>query len=320
MDAKLTHYDKSERINYNNIMTKSLISIRDFSKEEILHILDVADEFEKNREQNFLQGKVIACLFFEPSTRTRLSFETAVNRLGARVIGFPDSRNTSVSKGETLEDTIRIVSNYVDMIVMRHPNAGAADIAAKNASVPVINAGDGANQHPTQTILDMYAIKKTQGRLDDLTINMVGDLKYGRTVHSLTEAMSLFRTHFIYTAPKELEMPKEYIDMLLEKNIPFEETSALEDHLNDCDILYMTRVQQERFPDKEDYDKVKDVYRLTASMLSGVRKNMKILHPLPRINEIAKDVDDTPYAYYFKQAGGGMYVRMAIISYLLGYR
>lgn len=303
-----------------NTMPKSLISIQDFTKDEILHILDLAKEFEKNREQNFLQGKVIACLFFEPSTRTRLSFETAVNRLGARVIGFPDSRNTSVSKGETLEDTIRIVSNYVDMIVMRHPTSGAAEIAAKTASVPVINAGDGANQHPTQTILDMFAIQKTQGKLDDLTINMVGDLKYGRTVHSLTEAMSLFRTHFIYTAPKELEMPQEYINMLKEKNIPFEQTARLEDHLNDCDILYMTRVQQERFPNKEDYEKVKDVYRLTASMLEGVKSNMKILHPLPRINEIAKDVDETPYAYYFKQAGGGMYIRMAIISYLLGYK
>ncbi len=301
-------------------MPKSLISIGDFSKDEILHILDVAKEFEKNREQNFLAGKVIACLFFEPSTRTRLSFEAAVNRLGARVIGFPDSRNTSVSKGETLEDTIRIVSNYVDMIVMRHPMEGAAEIAAKVSPVPVVNAGDGSNQHPTQTLLDMYSIMQTQGRLDGLTINMVGDLKYGRTVHSLSEAMSDFSPKYVFTAPDDLKMPSKYLKYLDCKHIPYEETASLEEHLNDCDILYMTRVQQERFPSKEDYDKVKDVYELHASMLSGVKPNMKILHPLPRITEIATDVDDTPYAYYFQQARNGMYVRMAVISYLLGYR
>lgn len=301
-------------------MPKSLISIGDFSKDEILHILDVAKEFEKNREQNFLAGKVIACLFFEPSTRTRLSFEAAVNRLGARVIGFPDSRNTSVSKGETLEDTIRIVSNYVDVIVMRHPMEGAAEIAAKVSPVPVVNAGDGSNQHPTQTLLDMYSIMQTQGRLDGLTINMVGDLKYGRTVHSLSEAMSDFSPKFVFTAPDDLKMPSKYLKYLDSKHIPYEETSSLEEHLDDCDILYMTRVQQERFPSKEDYDKVKDVYELHASMLSGVKPNMKILHPLPRITEIATDVDDTPYAYYFQQARNGMYVRMAVISYLLGYR
>ena len=301
-------------------MPKSLISIGDFSKDEILHILDVAKEFEKNREQNFLAGKVIACLFFEPSTRTRLSFEAAVNRLGARVIGFPDSRNTSVSKGETLEDTIKIVSNYVDMIVMRHPMEGAAEIAAKVSPVPVVNAGDGSNQHPTQTLLDMYSIMQTQGRLDGLTINMVGDLKYGRTVHSLSEAMSDFSPKYVFTAPDDLKMPSKYLKYLGSKHIPYEVTASLEEHLNDCDILYMTRVQQERFPSKEDYDKVKDVYELHASMLSGVKPNMKILHPLPRITEIATDVDDTSYAYYFQQARNGMYVRMAVISYLLGYR
>ena len=301
-------------------MPKSLISIRDFSKDEILHILDVAKEFEKNREQNFLAGKVIACLFFEPSTRTRLSFEAAIYRLGAKVIGFSDTKNTSVSKGETLEDTIKIVSNYVDMIVMRHPNEGAAAIAASVSPVPVVNAGDGSNQHPTQTLLDMYSIMQTQGHLDNLTINMVGDLKYGRTVHSLSEAMSDFNPSYIFTAPEELKMPHKYIDMLKEKNIPFQETDSLEAHINDCDILYMTRVQQERFPSKEDYDRVKDTYILSASMLKNVKENMKILHPLPRVNEINTDVDDTPYAYYFQQARNGMFVRMAVISYLLGYR
>lgn len=301
-------------------MPKSLISIQDFTKEEMLHILDVAREFEDNREQNFLAGKVIACLFFEPSTRTRLSFEAAVNRLGARVIGFPDNRNTSQTKGETLEDTIRIVSNYVDMIVMRHPMAGAADIAASVAKVPVINAGDGANQHPTQTLLDLYAIRKTQGHLERLNVDMVGDLKYGRAVHSLVEALSQFNPRFMFTSPQELTMPRKYLEMLDAKGIPYAETDNIEDGINDCDILYMTRVQQERFPDVEEYEKVKDVYRLEASMLKGVKPGMKILHPLPRVNEIATDVDTTPYAYYFEQAGGGMYVRMAIISYLLGYR
>ncbi|MBR7004135.1 MAG: aspartate carbamoyltransferase [Bacteroidales bacterium] len=301
-------------------MPKSLISIQDFTKDEILHILEVAKEFEANREQNFLAGKVVACLFFEPSTRTRLSFETAVNRLGARVIGFPDNRNTSQSKGETLEDTIKIVSNYVDMIVMRHPMAGAADIAASVASVPVINAGDGANQHPTQTILDLYAIQKTQGRLEGLDVNMVGDLKYGRAVHSLVDALRHFNPRFTFTSPDELTMPKKYLEMLDKDAIPYRQVSRIEEGLNECDILYMTRVQQERFPDMDEYNKVKDVYRLTASMLGGVRPGMKVMHPLPRVGEIAEDVDSTPYAYYFQQAGGGMYVRMAIISYLLGYR
>ena len=264
-------------------MPKNLISIQDLTKDEILHILDVAREFEANREQDFLAGKVVACLFFEPSTRTRLSFESAVNRL-------------------------------------RPPGAGAAATAASVASVPVVNAGDGANQHPTQTLLDLYAIRKTQGRLEGLDIDMVGDLKYGRAVHSLVEALRYFSPRFTFTSPEELDMPKKYLDMLDRDGVPYTRTGRIEDGLDSCDILYMTRVQQERFPDKEEYDKVKDVYRLTASMLGGVRPNMKIMHPLPRVNEIATDVDSTPYAYYFQQAGGGMYVRMAIIACLLGYR
>jgi len=301
-------------------MPKSLISIHDFTKDEMLHILDIAAEFEKNKSQKILEGKVVAALFFEPSTRTRLSFETAANRLGARVIGFSDTNNTSISKGETLKDTIKMVSNYVDLIVMRHPLEGASRYASEVASVPVVNAGDGANQHPSQTLLDLYTIKQTQGKLENLRINMVGDLKYGRTVHSLLQAMSHFKPSFVFTAPNELKMPQEYKDFLSEKNIEFVETANLNDHLNDSDILYMTRVQQERFSDLMEYEKVKDTYRLTASMLSNVKPNMKILHPLPRINEIAQDVDDTQYAYYFKQAGNGMYVRMAIIAYLLGYK
>ena len=301
-------------------MPKSLISIHDFTKEEMLHVLDVAQEFEKNKVQPILRDKVIATLFFEPSTRTRLSFETASNRLGARVIGFSDAGNTSVSKGETLKDTIKMVSNYVDLIIMRHPLEGAARYASEVASVPVINAGDGANQHPSQTMLDLFTIRQTQGRLTDLSINMVGDLKYGRTVHSLLQAMSHFNPNFTFTAPDELKMPQEYKDFLDAKGIPSHETRDLEGSLNDCDILYMTRVQQERFTDPMEYEKVKNTYNLTASMLGGARENMKILHPLPRITEIAQDVDDTKHAYYFKQAENGVYARMAIISYLLGYK
>lgn len=301
-------------------MPKSLISIHDFSKEKILHILDVAAEFEKDKSQNILNGKIVACIFFEPSTRTRLSFETAANRLGARVIGFSDTGNTSIAKGETLKDTVKMVSNYADIIVMRHPLEGSARYASEVANVPVINAGDGANQHPSQTLLDLYSVRQTQNRLNDLTINMVGDLKYGRTVHSLLQAMSHFAPHFVFTAPNELMMPDEYKTFLKDRKIPYLETTQLIEHLNDTDILYMTRVQQERFSDPIDYEKVKNIYRLDAGMLGNVRKNMKILHPLPRINEIAANVDNTPYAYYFKQAENGMYVRMAIIAYLLGYK
>lgn len=298
-------------------MPKSLISIHDFSKEEILHILELAQGFEASKSQPILRDKVIASLFFEPSTRTRLSFETAANRLGARVIGFADAGNTSVSKGETLNDTIKMVSNYVDLIVMRHPLEGSARFASEVASVPVVNAGDGANQHPSQTLLDLYTIKQTQGRLENIHINMVGDLKYGRTVHSLLQALSLFSPQFTFTAPDELKMPQEYKDFLDKQGIAYTETTDLNQHINTCDILYMTRVQQERFTDPMEYERVKNVYNLNASMLTGVKPNMKILHPLPRVNEISRDVDNTEHACYFKQAENGMYVRMAIIAYLL---
>ena len=301
-------------------MRHDFVTIADLPKEKLMYLLEMAKEFENHPNRELLKGKVVATLFFEPSTRTRLSFETAANRLGARVIGFSDAKASSVTKGETLKDTILMVSNYADLIVMRHPLEGSARYAAEVSSVPIINAGDGANQHPTQTLLDLYAVQKTQGRLDGLTVNMVGDLKYGRAVHSLVEALRWFDPRFIFTSPEELNMPKKYLEMLDHEGIDYRQTDRIEDGLDECDILYMTRVQQERFPDQEEYDKVKDVYRLTASMLGGVKPNMKIMHPLPRVNEISTDVDDTPYAYYFQQAGGGMYVRMAIISYLLGYR
>ena len=285
-------------------MSKSLISINDFSRDELLHILSVAREMEETGSSKLLDGKVVACLFFEPSTR----------------IGFSDVANTSISKGETLKDTIKMVSNYVDIIVMRHPLEGAARYASEICDIPVVNAGDGANQHPSQTLLDLYTILQTQGRLERVAVNMVGDLKYGRTVHSLLQALSHFDPEFIFTAPEALRMPAEYKTFLEQRGIPFLETDSLTEHLCDCDILYMTRVQQERFSDPMEYEKFKDVYRLERSMLAGVRENMKILHPLPRVGEIAEDVDNTPYAYYFKQAQNGMYVRMAIIACLLGYR
>ncbi len=299
-------------------MPKSLISIQDFSKDEMLHILQMAAKFEENPFQTILKGKVVACIFFEPSTRTRLSFETAANRLGARVIGFSDADNTSVSKGETLKDTIKMVSNYADLIVMRHPLEGSARYASEVSRVPVVNAGDGANQHPSQTLLDLYSINKTQGTLENMHINMVGDLKYGRTVHSLLQAMSHFNPSFTFTAPEELKMPAEYKHYLTSRNIPYNESEDLQSHLLDTDILYMTRVQQERFLDPIEYERVKNVYSLNASMLEGCKPNMRILHPLPRVNEISTDVDTSPHAYYFEQARNGVFTRMAIIAYLLG--
>lgn len=299
---------------------KSLVSINDFSKEEFMKILELAAEFEQNPTQDILKDYVIATLFFEPSTRTRLSFETAVSRLGGKIVGFSDSSSTSTSKGETLRDSIRIVSNYSDLIVMRHPLEGTARLASEFASVPIINAGDGANQHPTQTLLDMFSIWKTQGTLENLNIFLVGDLKYGRTVHSLLMAMSEFNTTFYFIAPDELKMPEEYKLFLDKKGLKYVESKDLGKYMGEADIVYMTRVQQERFTDPIEYERVKNVYILQRSMLAGARENMKVLHPLPRVNEIALDVDDAPQAYYFQQALNGVYTRQAIISYILGLK
>lgn len=302
------------------IKNKSLVSINDFTKEEMLRVLELAADFEANPDQPLLTGKIIASLFFEPSTRTRLSFETAMNRLGARVIGFSDVNATSTTKGETLKDTIRMVSNYADLIVMRHPLEGAARYASEQSPVPIVNAGDGANQHPTQTLLDMYSIKKTQGRLDNMKIAMVGDLKYGRTVHSLIMAMSYFNPTFYFVAPDELRMPQEYKDFLTKKGISFEEHHDMADVLSEADILYMTRVQKERFSDLIEYERVKNVYVLRNNMLGVTKENLRILHPLPRVGEIAPDVDQNPKAYYFEQARNGMFTRMAIIAAILGVK
>jgi len=301
-------------------MPKSLISIHDLAKEEMLHILDLAAQFEQNPASSLLNDKVIATIFFEPSTRTRLSFETAANRLGARVIGFSETGSTSVTKGESLKDTIKMVSHYADLIVIRHPLDGSARYASEVSSVPIVNAGDGTNQHPSQTLLDMYSILKTQQSLDGLQLTMVGDLKYGRTVHSLLQAMALFDTRFTFVAPPELALPPEYKQFLQHRNLSFKESRDLHPHIPDTDILYMTRVQAERFQDPMEYEKVKNTYALTASMLQPCKPNLKILHPLPRVNEIAIDVDDTPQAYYFEQARNGVFTRMAIIAYLLGLK
>ena len=296
---------------------KSLVSIADYSKEDYLKILERAANFEKNPRQNVLQGYVIATLFFEPSTRTRLSFESAVNRLGGRVIGFSDAGTSSASKGETLRDAIKIVSGYSDLIVMRHPVEGSARWASEMATVPIVNAGDGANQHPTQTLLDMYSIQKTQGTLDGLEIFMVGDLKYGRTVHSLLMAMSKFKTTFHFVAPDELKMPDVYKLHLDSLGLKYYEHKDFTDIIADADILYMTRVQKERFSDPIEYERVKNVYILKNHMLENTKDNMKVLHPLPRVNEITEDVDDNEKAYYFTQAKNGVYTRQAIITSIL---
>ena len=298
---------------------KHLVSISHCSAEDIMRILDRATLFERNPNRDFLQGRVVATLFFEPSTRTRLSFETAVCRLGGKVIGFSDASTSSSTKWETLKDTIKIVSNYADAIVMRHYLEGAAQYATEVSPVPIINAGDGSNQHPSQTLLDLYSIRQTQGSLEQKTIVMVGDLKYGRTIHSLIEGMQPFSPRFIFVAPKELALPEEYRSYCREHSIPFEEvTEFTSEVIAEADILYMTRVQRERFSDPEEYERVKNVYILDRELLRLAKPNLKILHPLPRVQEIAQEVDDHPAAYYFRQALNGLYVRQSILSEVLG--
>ena len=298
---------------------RCLVSVANLPKEKILNLIRMGQEFEKRPNRKLLDGRIVATLFFEPSTRTRLSFETAANRLGAKVIGFTDPKVTSSTKGETLKDTIMMVSNYADVIVMRHYLEGAAKYASEVSPVPVVNAGDGANQHPSQTLLDLYSINKTQGKLDDLHILLVGDLKYGRTVHSLIMAMRHFNPTFHFIAPEELSMPEELKAYCREQGIKYEEqTDFNEEVIAKADIIYMTRVQRERFTDLMEYERVKDVYILRAAMLRNAKPNMKILHPLPRVNEIAYDVDDGPHAYYFEQARNGLYAREAIICDVLG--
>ncbi len=301
------------------MQSKSLVDIGDYGKDDILRILKKAEHFKANPERDYLQHKVCATLFFEPSTRTRLSFETAINRLRGRIIGFSDSATSSSTKGESLKDTIMMVASYADLIVMRHHLEGSARYAAEVSPVPVINAGDGSNQHPTQTMLDLFTIYETQGTLEDLTITIVGDLKYGRAVHSLIQGLSHFNPTFNFVAPEELRIPEKYKLQCSEKGIKFKEYSEFSpEAINSADILYMTRVQRERFTDLMEYKKVKNVYVLHNEMLEDSKANLKVLHPLPRVTEINYDVDKNPKAYYFQQAENGVFARQAIICDLMG--
>ena len=300
---------------------KSLVSINDYSKEDILDILDLAEGFEKDPRQKILSNHVIASLFFEPSTRTRLSFESAINQLGGRVIGFSDASSTSVKKGESLRDTIQTISLYSDLIVMRHPLEGSARFASEVSDTPIINAGDGANQHPTQCLLDLYSIRKTQGGLDNLNIAFVGDLKYGRTVHSLVIALTMFKNvTFHLVSPEELKLPRSIKNFILDAGLTYNQYDDIAQIIDDVDILYMTRIQRERFADPVEYERVKNSYILNNAMLDNSKDNLRILHPLPRVNEISEDVDNNKKAYYFQQAENGVYVRQALLASILGLK
>lgn len=299
---------------------RSLVSINDYTKEEYISILDIAEDFEKNPTQKILDNHVIASLFFEPSTRTRLSFESAINRCGGKIVGFTDASSSSVKKGESLKDTIKTVANYSDLIVMRHPLDGSARFASEVSSVPIINAGDGANQHPTQCLLDLYSIRKTQGTLDNLDVAFVGDLKYGRTVHSLVIALTQFNCNFHLVSPVELKLPSVVKQHIKNKKLNYFQYTNVEDVISKVDVLYMTRIQRERFSDSMEYERVKNSYVLQNDMLEASKENLRILHPLPRVNEINEDVDDNPKAYYFQQALNGVYVRQALMAAILGLK
>src|SRR3989338_2095005 len=298
--------------------SRDIISINDFSKEELLHILKVARQIEQKPKDNLLKGKILAALFFEPSTRTRLSFVSSMEQLGGKIIGFSTAAVTSIQKGESLWDTIKMTSQYSDVIVIRHPLEGSSRLAAEASPVPVINGGDGSNQHPTQTMLDLYTIQKTKGRLENLHVGFVGDLKYGRTVHSLVIALAHFSPTFYFIAPEELQMPESYLDELFQKKIKYFKTSDLARFSKELDVLYVTRIQKERFPDPLEYEKFKGIYRIDEAFLQNVKKDMKIMHPLPRVNEISKSVDDTPHAAYFEQAANGIPIRKALLALVLG--
>ena len=299
---------------------RHLMSPLDFSTEELDKLFDLANDIEQNPQKyaHACDGRILATCFYEPSTRTRLSFESAMTRLGGRVIGFSDAASSSAAKGESVSDTIRIISCYSDICAMRHPKEGAPMVAAERAGIPVINAGDGGHQHPTQTLTDLLTIRSMKGKLDNFTIGLCGDLKFGRTVHSLINALVRYKNiRFIFISPEELKVPDYITDMLKERNIPYEEVIRLEDVMPHLDILYMTRVQKERFFNEEDYVRLKDFYILDTVKMTLEKKDILVLHPLPRVNEISVEVDDDPRAAYFKQAQYGVYVRMALILTLL---
>lgn len=302
-----------------SLHNKHIISIPELSREELELIVDTAGKLKAEPNPTLLKNKVVASCFFEASTRTRLSFETAVQRLGGTVIGFPDGGNTSSGKkGETLSDSVQVISSYVDAFVMRHPKEGAARLASEfSRGVPVINGGDGANQHPTQTLLDLFSIYETQGRLDNLKVAMVGDLKYGRTVHSLTQALSKFNNNqFYFIAPEALAMPDYILEELDDQGIPYSLHTSIEEVVPELNILYMTRVQKERL-DESEYQHIKAAFILDTPQLTNARDNLKVLHPLPRVDEITVAVDKTPYAYYFEQAENGVYARQALLALVI---
>ena len=301
---------------------RNLIDIMDLSIEEIDNLIEIAKDIIANPEkyQEKCKYKKLATLFFEPSTRTRLSFEAAMMELGGNVLGFSDAGSSSATKGESVSDTVAVVSGYADIIAMRHPKEGAPVVAALKSEIPIINAGDGGHNHPTQTLTDLLTIKMEKGRLDNLTIGLCGDLKFGRTVHSLVAAMSRYKNiKFVLVSPEELKLPSYVKNNYIKKNnIEYEQTTSLDDVIDKLDIIYMTRVQRERFTDLMEYERVKDVYILRNEMLKNTRENLRILHPLPRVNEIAYDVDENPKAYYFQQAQNGLYARQAILCDVLG--
>ncbi len=300
---------------------KDIISMNDMAKEEILEILEIAEKIENTPEEEklkFLEGKIISTLFFEPSTRTKMSFESAAQRLGAQILPLPPLEQSSVKKGESFTDTIKMVESYSDVIVVRHPNDGAARLASITSKKPVLNAGDGSNQHPSQTLLDLYTIKEEKGRLENLSIAFVGDLKYGRTVHSLVKALTHFNPVIYFVAPSILQMPAYLLDDLDQNNIKYELLEDFRDCLEKIDVFYMTRIQKERFPDIEDYEKVKGVYVINRENILGkCKEDMIILHPLPRVDEISTDLDETKHALYFKQAKNGVPVRQAMMMKVL---
>ena len=300
----------------NRFLNKSVISIADLSREDMEQVIAVAKELKQNPRIDLLKGRVIGSCFFEASTRTRLSFETAVQRLGGTLIGFSDSSNTSARKGETLADSIKVISSYTDAIVMRHPQEGAARLASEFSHVPIINGGDGSNQHPTQTLLDLFSIQECQGRLDNLKVAFVGDLKYGRTVHSLAQALIHFNAEFTFIAPDALAMPDYILEELDEKGIKYRLATNIEEGVHATDILYMTRVQKERF-DETEFKHIASNYVLTKDALAGAPEHLKVLHPLPRVDEIAVEVDSTTHAYYFEQARNGVYARQALLALIL---
>ena len=302
----------------SHFKNRDVIAINDFNKEEILHVLKTTARIKKELPANPLKGSLLGSCFYEPSTRTRLSFESAMHKLGGSVIGFADAGMTSAKKGESLADSMRMLESYVNVVVIRHPLEGSAQCAADAINIPVINAGDGSNQHPTQTFLDLFTIQETQQSLENLKIALVGDLKYGRTVHSLVQACSLFNMRLYFVSPNILEMPKQICNELCEKGIKFSFHTSVEDIIDKVDILYMTRIQSERFTNLMEYELVKNSFILKRDMLKKVKPNLKIMHPLPRNNELAHDIDNTPYAYYFQQAQNGLYTRQALLTLVLG--